>query len=227
MRVVINQQVLVSPTFQTFSKSLFTHKLWNLLVIMLVKSQAWRNKFLINNILKIKKTKNHDPDVWFDLPQVLRNWRERDFSLRELLFGSRVLRLHPGFVSCDEPREKVLVDSDFCRFWYEHTPMILLVGAQSKHKHRRDPPKSPRLESSCTFHSTGETRQAIFEIVFRLSSLWILQTLSWLNCGGIIWMFKSRKPRRALCFPRWHCHWKLFWALHAFLIQFFQVWKGM
>jgi hypothetical protein len=47
--------VLVPPPFWTFLAGLLPQTLQNLLAVMLVKCLAWRNKFVMNSALPVKK----------------------------------------------------------------------------------------------------------------------------------------------------------------------------
>jgi hypothetical protein len=53
--VVVTQQVLVPPSFRTFSADLPPQTLQNLQVVMPVHRLAWRNSFLMNIALIVKK----------------------------------------------------------------------------------------------------------------------------------------------------------------------------
>jgi hypothetical protein len=53
--VMVNQPILVPLLFLTFLADLLPQTYQNLLVAMLVNHLAWRNKFLINNTLAVKK----------------------------------------------------------------------------------------------------------------------------------------------------------------------------
>jgi hypothetical protein len=53
--VIVNEPVLVTPSFQTFSVDLRPQTLQNLLVVMLVNCLAWRNMFLFSNAVIVKK----------------------------------------------------------------------------------------------------------------------------------------------------------------------------
>jgi hypothetical protein len=55
--VMVKQPVLVPPSFRMFSAGLHPHMIQNLQVVMLVHRLAWRNKFLVNIALTVKKKK--------------------------------------------------------------------------------------------------------------------------------------------------------------------------
>jgi hypothetical protein len=61
--IMVKQPVLVPPSLQTFSVDLLPQTLQNLQVVMLVHRLAWRNKFLANNDLTLKKDHQYALDV--------------------------------------------------------------------------------------------------------------------------------------------------------------------
>jgi hypothetical protein len=67
--VMVKQPVLVPPSLWMFSADLLPQTLQNLRVVMLVHRLAWRNKFLVNNALRVKKDHQHALRVRPDLIQ--------------------------------------------------------------------------------------------------------------------------------------------------------------
>jgi hypothetical protein len=57
--VIVTQPVLVPPSFRKFSADFLPQTLQNLQLVMLVHSLAWRNRFLVNNALTVKKDRQH------------------------------------------------------------------------------------------------------------------------------------------------------------------------
>jgi hypothetical protein len=110
---MVNEPVLVLPLFWMFSVDLLLQMLQNLLVITLLNRLAWRNKFLKNNAFTVKKDHQHALDLSPDLPCFLSVWRGCAFPLKVLLFGFWVIPVNPGFSSCYDSQEEVLVVSDF------------------------------------------------------------------------------------------------------------------
>jgi hypothetical protein len=97
---------------------------------------AWRNKFLMNNAVTVKRDHQHDPDAWPDLPHFLLAWRGQAFPLRGLLFGFWVTTVNSGFIFCCDPQEEVLVISDFIQQFLadKHMLLLLLICEQLRHK---------------------------------------------------------------------------------------------
>jgi len=60
---MVNQPVVVLPSFQTFSADLVPETLHNLLVEMLVNNLAWINRRLLSSVLKVKRNHQHPPEV--------------------------------------------------------------------------------------------------------------------------------------------------------------------
>jgi hypothetical protein len=60
-----------------------------------------------NNAPTVKKISNMFITV--NLPCRFQTWRWWAFALRGLLFGFWITRVNPGFVSCYDPRDEVLV----------------------------------------------------------------------------------------------------------------------
>jgi hypothetical protein len=56
---MVNESVLIMSSFQTFLTDLLPQMLQNLPVVMLVNRLAWRNKFLMNDALTVKKDHQH------------------------------------------------------------------------------------------------------------------------------------------------------------------------
>jgi hypothetical protein len=56
---MVNESVLIMSSFQTFLTDLLPQMLQNLPVVMLINRLAWRNKFLMNDALTVKKDHQH------------------------------------------------------------------------------------------------------------------------------------------------------------------------
>jgi hypothetical protein len=110
---------------------------------MLVNHLAWRNKFLMNNVLTVRKDYQHALDVRPDLPHFLWAWRT-GFPLTGL-FGFWVITV--GFTSCYDPREEVIVVSDFTQQFVanKRTPPLTLIRVQTRHKPYGDTPHAQVL----------------------------------------------------------------------------------
>jgi hypothetical protein len=60
---MVNEPVLVLPSFPMFLADLLPHTLQNFLVVMLDNHLAWSKKFLMNNALAVRKVHQHVLDV--------------------------------------------------------------------------------------------------------------------------------------------------------------------
>jgi hypothetical protein len=59
----MNELVLVLPSFQKILVALLPQTKQNIPVAMLVNRLGWRNQFLMNNVLTVKKYHQHALDV--------------------------------------------------------------------------------------------------------------------------------------------------------------------
>jgi hypothetical protein len=110
---------------------LLPQTLQNLLVQMVINCFAWRNKFLINNALKVNVLLMYDLTC---LP-FFRHGHD-ELPLKGLLFGFCAIPINPGSNPCYDPQEEVLVVSDFSQqvLAHKHMLWLLLVHEQLKHK---------------------------------------------------------------------------------------------
>jgi hypothetical protein len=102
-------------------------------------------------------------------------------TLRGVLFGFKVLTVNPSFISCYDPRDEVLVVSGFIQQFQadKHTMLLLLIGAQLRHKLHGGPPhvtSSVRIWWHIPYKKLN--LPGIYEMVLCRSLLTILQTFS-------------------------------------------------
>jgi hypothetical protein len=60
---MVNEPVLILPWFRMFLADLLRQTLQNLPAVMLVNCLAWRNKFLLNSALTVRKDHQHALDL--------------------------------------------------------------------------------------------------------------------------------------------------------------------
>jgi len=151
--------------------------------------------------------------------------RGQAFSWTGLLFCSWAITENPGYV----PLHSHCTNTSCCFCSWMGTTQTL---------HSYINCSSPLLQFDGMFHTRGLTCQPKWHFV---SFPWWFSELSMfccfvcVTCGGTTWMqtisnwclhiSELTKPFRSTVFTPWHWHQKLFWAFHAFLIQFSWVWR--
>lgn len=202
--------------------------------IMQVNCFAQRNKFLINDAVRVEGHQ-HDRDGPPDLPHFLGMWRGQVSALRGQLFGFWLLTIK--------------TDSVFCYDSWEEAEPFLLCPSSSWHTNT--------CSCYCLLVSSWDRNvvEMCYKFVFPedLLTYYVLDILpacslsndslsvlgdefvnfphvlpvqpleGWLNAKNFWLKFPQvliEKTNWKSVFSSWHCHQKLFWAFRVFLMQF-------
>jgi hypothetical protein len=128
---------------------LFPKTLQNIPVVMLVNCLVWKNKLLMCDALTC-------------LPGFFLMCRGQSLLLRGLLFSFWIIIINPGFISCSDLCEEVLVISDFIQQFlvHKHILLLLLVCQHLRHKLHRDLPHTKVVSYNLLVCSIQEVQPA-------------------------------------------------------------------